>query len=160
MASEDIIMLSQKELIRLHIVQKILNKELRHKEASEALSLSERQIRRIVNRVKFEGNQGIVHKSRGKPSNRRIAPRLKNKIIECYRTKYSGFGPTFAAEKLFERDKIEVHHETLRQWLMESGDWKKVRKSRSHRQWRERKHHVGEMIQLFSPLYNMEKKSA
>ena len=148
MASEDIIMLSQKELIRLHIVQKILNKELRHKEASEALSLSERQIRRIVNRVKFEGNQGIVHKSRGKPSNRRIAPRLKNKIIECYRTKYSGFGPTFAAEKLFERDKIEVHHETLRQWLMESGDWKKVRKSRSHRQWRERKHHVGEMIQM------------
>ena len=48
MASEDIIMLSQKELIRLHIVQKILNKELKHKEASDILSLSERQIRRIV----------------------------------------------------------------------------------------------------------------
>ncbi len=61
MASEDIIMLSQKEFIRLHIVQKILNKELRHKEASEVLSLSQRQIRRIVSRVKFDGNRGIVH---------------------------------------------------------------------------------------------------
>jgi hypothetical protein len=148
MASEDIIMLSQKELIRLHIIQKILNKELRHKEASDILSLSERQIRRIVSRVKSEGDRGIVHKSRGKPSNRRIPRRIKDKVIECYRTKYSGFGPTFASEKLFERDKIKVHHETLRQWLMESGDWKKVRKSRSHRQWRERKHHVGEMIQM------------
>ena len=71
MASEGIIMLSQKELIRLHIVQKILNKELKHKDASDVLSLSERQIRRIVSRVKSEGDRGIVHKSRGKPSNRR-----------------------------------------------------------------------------------------
>ena len=78
MASEDIIMLSQKEFVRLHIVQKILNKELKHKEASEVLSLSERQIRRIVSRVKSEGDRGIVHKSRGKPSNRRSCVKLKN----------------------------------------------------------------------------------
>ncbi len=148
MASEDIIMLSQKELIRLHIVQKILNKELKHKDASDVLSLSERQIRRIVSRVKSEGDRGIVHKSRGKPSNRRSCAKLKNKAIECYRTKYSGFGPTFTSEKLLEREKIKVHHETLRKWLIESGDWKKVRKSGAHRQWRERKHHVGEMVQV------------
>ena len=51
MASKDIIMLSQKELIRLHIVHKILNKELKHTDASKILSLSERQIRRVVSRV-------------------------------------------------------------------------------------------------------------
>jgi len=140
MASKDIIMLSQQERTRLHIVHKILNKELKHKEASKLLSLSERQIRRVVSRVKVEGDQGIVHKSRGKPSNRRFPPKLKNKVIERYRTKYSGFGPTFAAEKLFEFEKIKVHQETLRKWLIESGDWKRVRKSRAHRQWRERKH--------------------
>lgn len=148
MASGDIIMLSQKELIRLHIVHKILNKELRHKDASKALSLSERQIRRVVSRVTLEWDNGIVHKSRGKPSNRRISQRLKNKVIECYRAKYSGFGHTFAAEKLFERDKINVHQETLRKWLIEAGDWKRVRKSRAHRQWRERRHHFGEMVQV------------
>jgi hypothetical protein len=148
MASQDIIMLSQKELIRLHIVHKIRNKELKHKEASKILSLSERQMRRVVSRVTIGGDQGIVHKSRGKPSNRRISLRLKNKVIECYKTKYSGFGPTFAAEKLFELEKIKVHQETLRKWLIEAGDWKRVRKSRTHRQWRERKHHFGEMVQM------------
>ncbi|MCP4267032.1 MAG: ISNCY family transposase [Candidatus Brocadiaceae bacterium] len=148
MASGDIIMLSQKELIRLHIVHKILNKELNHKDASKALSLSERQIRRIVSRVTLEGDHGIVHKSRGKSSNRRISQRIKNKVIERYRTRYSGFGPTFAAEKLFERDKIKVHQETLRKWLIEAGDWKRMRKSRAHRQWRERKPHIGEMVQV------------
>ncbi len=148
MASEGIIMLNQKELIRLHIVHKILNKELKHKEAAEILSLSERQIRRVVSRVTREGDQGIVHKSRGKPSNRRISQRLKNKVIERYRTKYGGFGPTFASEKLFERDKVRIHQETLRKWLIESGDWKRVRKSRAHRQWRERRPHFGEMVQV------------
>jgi len=80
-ASKDIIMLSQKELIKLHIVHKILNKELKHKEASKILLLSERQIRRVVSRVVIEGDQGIVHKSRGKPSNRRFSPKLKSKVL-------------------------------------------------------------------------------
>ncbi len=102
MASKDIIMLSQQERTRLHIVHKILNRELKHKEAAMMLAVSERQIRRIISRVRIEGDEGIVHKFRGKPSNRRISSKLKNKVIECYRAKYSGFGPTFAAEKLFE----------------------------------------------------------
>lgn len=154
MASRDIIMLSQQERTKLHIVHKILNKELKHKEASKILSLSERQIRRIVSRVRNEGDHGIVHKSRGKPSNRGFSPRLKNKVIRYYRAKYSGFGPTFAAEKLFERDKIKVHHETLRKWLIEAGDWKRVRKSRCHRQWRERKRHFGEIVQVDGSHHN------
>jgi hypothetical protein len=33
-------------------------------------------------------------------------------------------------------------------WLIEAGDWKKTRKRRAHRQWRERKHHYGEMVQI------------
>jgi transposase len=148
MASKDIIMLSQQELTRVHIVHKILNKELKHKEASKILSLSERHIRRIVGRVKDEGDQGIAHKSRGKPSNRRFPLKLKNKALKCYRRSYSDFGPTLASEKLFEREKIKVHQETLRNWLIEAGDWKRVRKTRSHRQWRERRHHFGEMVQV------------
>ena len=148
MASKDIIMLSQKDRTRLHIVHKVFNNELTHKEASKILSLSERQIRRIISRVRIEGDQGIVHKSRGKPSNRRFPSKLKGKVIKCYRAKYSDFGPTFAAEKLFEREKIVVHQETLRMWLIEAGDWKRVRKSRAHRQWRERRSHFGEMVQL------------
>ncbi len=147
MASRDIIMLSQQERTRLHIVHKILNKELKQKEA-KILSLSERQIRRIVSRVRIEGDQGIVHKSRGKPSNRGFPPKLKNKVIKHYRAKYSDFGPTFAAEKLFDREKIKIHQETLRKWLIEAGDWKRARKSRAHRQWRERRHHFGEMVQV------------
>lgn len=148
MAREDIIMARPKELRHLYVVRKVLDKEITQMEASEMLSLSSRQIRRIVKRVKLEGDQGVIHKSRGQPSNRRIPGEVREKVIHRYRSQYWDFGPTLASEKLRERDQVEVNGETLRLWLLESGDWKKRRKRRGHRRWRERKHHVGEMVQI------------
>ncbi|MCG2722610.1 MAG: ISNCY family transposase [Thermodesulfovibrionales bacterium] len=148
MAREDIIILRQKELRRLHVIHKVLQGELRYSTAAELASLSERQIRRILRRIQQEGDEGIRHKSRGRQSNRKIPLKLKDRIIGLYREKYQGFGPTLTAEKLFEMDGIPVSKETIRTFLIESGDWQKGRKHRKHRQWRQRKEHRGEMVQM------------
>ncbi len=148
MAGKDIIEMSQRELTRLHVIHKAIEGLLKQKEAAELLSLSNRQIRRLLKKAGEEGDVGIIHKSRGKPSNRRLPKKIKDKVIELYRQKYVGFGPLLASEKLLERDGITVNDETLRKWLIETGDWKKTRKGRKHRQWRPRKHHFGEMIQI------------
>jgi len=42
--------------------------------------------------------------------------------------KYLDFGPTFAAEKLYEMDGIRLSKETLRKWLVEVGLWSKKSK--------------------------------
>jgi transposase len=148
MAGEGIIMATQEELRRLHVIEKVLEGGIKQVEASEILSLSSRHIRRVVKRVKQEGHRGIVHRSRGRVSNRKIADQLKDKVIKLYRTTYKDFGPTLASEKLLEGDGVSISDETLRGWLMEAGDWKRVRKRRRHRQWRERKGHRGEMVQI------------
>jgi transposase len=148
MAGEDILMARPKELRYLHVIRKVLDKELKQREASEILCLSSRQIRRMVKRVRVEGDKGVIHKSRGRVSNRRISEGVRDKVIQLYRSEYSDFGPTLASEKLREREQVPVHDETLRRWLLESGDWKKRRKSRGHRRWRERKAHFGEMVQM------------
>jgi transposase-like protein len=148
MAGEDRVMVRQGELKRLHVIQKVLERVIKQGEAAEILSLSGRQIRRIVKRIRSEGDRGIVHQSRGRPSNRRTPDKVKNKVIRLYRAQYKDFGPTLASEKLLERDRIEISDETLRKWLLEAGDWKKRRKARGHRQWRERKSHTGEMLQM------------
>jgi len=148
MAGKDIIMVRQKELKRLHVIHKVIEGSLTEKEAARLLSLSERQVRRIVKRIGEEGDRGIVHKSRGRPSNRHLPSTLKERVIHLYRTTYTGFGPTFFVEKLTEAEGITVSDETARTWLMEEGEWKKHRKQKARHQWRERKHHYGEMIQL------------
>ena len=140
MAGEDMIMVRQRELKRLHVIQKVLEKVIKQVEAAEILWLSgtaDSKDRQAESGVK--GTEGSFTNREGRPSNRRIPDKIKDKIIRLYRAQYKDFGPTLASEKLQERDQLQVSDETLRLWLLESGDWKKRRKSRGHRRWRERK---------------------
>jgi len=146
MAGEDIIMVRQKELKRLHVIHKVLERTLTQRDAAGLVSLSERQIRRIAARIRKEGDAGIRHKSRGRPSKRKL--RFKEKIIQLYQSTYADFGPTLFTEKLEEREGVTVSRETVRTWLMQEGLWKKHRKRKVHRLWRERKEHCGEMLQM------------
>ena len=147
MAGGGIIMVNQKELRRIPVIHKVLEAKLKKAEAARLLGISRQQIIRIAKRVREEGDRGLVHRSRGRPSNRAYPDKLKEEVRGIYRDKYWDFGPTLASEKLFEIDKIKLSDETLRLWLLESGDWKKRRKGRKHRKWRERKAHCGEMLQ-------------
>lgn len=158
MAGEDIIMAHQGELKRLHVVQKVLERVLKQVEAAEMLSLSARQMGRIVKRIRIEGDKGIIHRSRGKPSNRRIPKKMRDKVMGLYRKQYEGFGPTLACEKLLERDRIKLSDETLRRWLLETGDWKRIRKGRRHRQWRERTLRNDFTVAHNHKLYQVEDK--
>jgi len=148
MAGKDIIIVRQKELRRLHVIRKVEEGVLTQGQAAEIIFLSERQIRRIVKRIREEGDGGISHRSRGRESNRKLPKKLKERVVALYRKKYEGFGPTLMAEKLEEIEGIAISDETVRTWLIEAGEWTKRRQRTIHRQWRERKHHHGEMIQI------------
>jgi len=147
MQERDTITMSQKELKRLNVIHKVIDEVLTQVKASEILGLSTRQVRRIEERVLEEGDKGIAHRSRGKPSPRSFPETIKDKAIKLCKTKYEGFGPTLASEKLFEINKINLSRETLRGWLKDEGMAYDTRKKRPHRNWRERKHHYGEMEQ-------------
>lgn len=147
MAREDIITMTQEELKRLHVVKKVLAKELKQIEAADKLGLSARQISRITKRVKEEGEKGIVHKSRGQISHNKTPDKVKNKVINIFKNKYKDFGPTLASEMFFENEKITLSDETLRNWLIKEGLWQRRRKRKKNRRWREPKHYYGEMIQ-------------
>ena len=144
---KDIVM-SQEDIKRLHVVQKVIEKGIKQVEAARILELSDRQIRRIIKRVKEQGSKGVKHSSIGMRSRNATDERQKEKIIGLYRSKYERFGPTLTCEKLLVKDKIRISRETLRQWLIGEGLWQKRRKGREHRQWRERKSYCGEMVQM------------
>ena len=145
---EDILTMSQKELKRLHIIRKAIDKRIKQREAAEVLGLSQRQIRRLVKRVREESDKGIIHRLRGTESHRAIAEAIKSKALALCRGIYAGFNPTFVSEKLFERNKIKIGRETLRQWFIAEGIAYEKRKARPHRRWRQRKAHCGEMVQM------------
>jgi transposase len=144
----DIFRMSIKEAKRLTVIERIVGKQLRQVEGARLLELSTRQIRRLTGRVRKEGAKGIIHRSRGRPSNRKTAPETRERVLDLCRDVYAGFGPTLASEKLSEREGIRINAETLRLWLNEARIPYEGRKKRPHRQWRERKRCCGEMVQV------------
>jgi transposase len=145
---KDMITMSRKETKRLHIIHQALDKRITQAKAAELVGLSSRQFRRMIKRVRAEGDESISHRSRGKASNRRLSQKFKDKVLKLYRNQYNGYGPTFVCEKLFDDHKIKLVDETLRLWLNQGNITYEKRKERKHRQWRERKHHFGEMVQM------------
>lgn len=143
------LLMSRKELERKGKFELVRSGVLTLREASELLGVSYRQAKRSYKRWKEQGDHGLVHRSRGKPSGRGIAIRTRKAIEKRCKERYlpMEMGPTLMAEKL-EEDGFHVDHETLRRWLLQEGLWKKRRKGVSHRSRRERRHRFGELLQL------------
>lgn len=148
MASGDIIM-SRKEAIRLELIISYETNRLSHEKAAKALGLSRRQTIRVRKRYRQYGASGLVSKKRGIPSNNRISENTKAKVLELINNKYQDFGPTFLREKLIENHNIVLSKETLRQIMIASGLWDtSVRKKVRIHQQRERRHRLGELVQI------------
>ena len=139
--------MTQNERDRLGMMVRVKNNELSLRKAAEVLGLSYRQSKRIWRRYRRQGDAGLVHRLRGKPSPRRKSPKLRAQVLARYRQQYPDFGPTLAAEHL-SREGLGVDHETLRRWLLAQGWWSVTRARQKHRQWRERKACFGERVQM------------
>ena len=147
--------MSAKELDRLKLMRDLERGKLTQKQAAKLLRMSERQIRRIVRRYKEEGTQGLVHRSRGRPSNRKVdAETHAEAIMLMNEEQFHDYGPTLLSEA-FEEDKgLRVSRETMRKWMTEEGRWKPRKAKVHHRQWRERKACFGEMVQMDTSIHD------
>jgi transposase len=142
------ISMSRRERHRLEAFARVRRGEITLVKASELLGLSYRQAKRSFGRYREEGDKGLVHRLRGRPSNRQANAKQKRRVLSLYEKKYSDYGPTLAAECLEAEDEVEVAVETLRQWLLSAGLWRKQRRRRPYRQRRARKEYFGELVQM------------
>jgi transposase len=141
------LVMSEKERRRLVELRQVAEGKESLRRAAERLGLSYRQGRRVYRRYRQEGEAGLVHRSRGRRSNRRRPDAFRDEVLTLYRHDYEGWGPTLAAEKLAQRGK-PIDHETLRRWLLEEGRWQKRRQRMQYRRCRPRRERWGELVQM------------
>jgi len=144
---KDRILMSQRERDVLKAMSLVLTGKRSRPEAAALIGRSVRQVRRILARLRGEGDGGVVHGLRGRPSNNRTDTAVRVRAVELCRRRYAGFGPTLAMEKLAEEEDIVVSIETVRGWMMSEGLWTRQRHRDKHRQRRERRACFGEMVQ-------------
>lgn len=141
--------MSIKETERIAVMDNLIAKRVKQKHAAKQLGISVRQVQRIVKVYKREGINGLVHKLRGRESNRIIPREKKDQISALIKLHYADFGPTLVHEKLTEIHRLVFSDETIRQIMTENNLWKpKKRKAEKIHPYRERRACVGEMVQL------------
>lgn len=132
-----------------HVIKQVLEKRLTGIAAAARLGMTDRQVRRVCCRVREEGSRGVLHKNKGRPSNRRLSDELLSQAMSTVHDEmWEGFKPTFAREKLLKFYGLRIGLETLRKTMIATGVWHGRRRGARHRAWRERRACIGMMVQL------------
>jgi transposase len=113
------------------------------------IGVSVRQVKRMFKAYRDQGAAGLVSQRRGQVSNNRLNEATRVQALDLLGSKYRGFGPTLACEKLVEVEGIKISDESVRKMMMVAGLWKarRVRKIVTH-QMRERRPCLGELVQI------------
>jgi len=141
--------MTQAERDRLVALKKAKKKLITQKQAAEEIGVTERQVRRLLRKLRRKGDQAVIHELRGRASNRKLSAEVEQRAITVLSDPvYRGFGPTLAAEYLHKRHQITVSKETLRQWMAKAGLWRAGHRRvvEVHR-WRPRRSRCGELVQ-------------
>jgi hypothetical protein len=151
--NQDRTSMSQAERDRLKVLQSVLDGLRPQAEAARLLKLTPRHLRRLLGKLRQDGDTALVHGLRGRPSNHACDPELKATVLAAYQARYADFGPTFACEKL-AKEGLEVSAETLRRWLLAAGLWQRRRRREPHRSRRARRACFGELVQIDASVHD------
>jgi hypothetical protein len=140
---------SYEELDRVGVIERVIERRLTQREAARMLGLTSRQVRRLRRAYERDGPGGLASKQRSRPSNRRLPCKLRREALAIVRSRYEGFGPTLAHEKLTEWHGLRLSVETLRHWMSKDGLWiPRARRAPRIQQPRRRRPCRGELVQI------------
>jgi len=148
-------LLNPKGRKRLKVLHQAETRRMTQREAAAELGLSSRWVRKLLARLRAEGDGGILHRLRGRSSNRKLGEPTRRRALELIGAHYADYGPTLAAETLAAEHGITVSRESLRGWMREAGMWKpkKARVQKIHL-WRQRRSRRGELAQWDTSVHD------
>jgi transposase len=143
------IAMNQEERDWLEWLKRVQDGVVTQRQAAAKMDVSDRWVRKLLVRMKTDGDAVVVHGLRGRSSNRRIDAQTQVRVVELLRQpEWYDFGPTFASQQLAKRHGIDVSKETVRGWMVAAGLWKaQPRKLGEKHFWRPRRSGYGELVQ-------------
>jgi biotin operon repressor len=148
--------MTQAERDRLVALKKAKKKLITQQQAAEEIGVTERQVRRLLRKLRRKGDRAVIHELRGRASNRKLPGEMEQRAMTVLSDPvYRGFGPTLAAEYLHKRHQITASKETVRQWMVKGELWHAGRRRVVEvHQWRLRRSRCGELVQWDTSVHD------
>lgn len=114
-------MITSKESQKAYIIQRVIENKITSQKAAGLLNLSLRHMRRLVSNVKKQGEEALVHKSRGKKAHNSIAVNIQKKIVYLYMHQYQKLSLICLTQRLNKDHDINISKESVRKILLSHG---------------------------------------
>src|ERR1022692_4577828 len=125
MAEQGDLLMTQRDRDRLVVLKKAQKKLIGQGQAGSDLGITARQVRRLLQQLKRDGDRAVIHKLRGRNSNRKTDVKIREEAVGILsQDVYRDFGPTLASEYLADKHGIHIGREALRQVMISSGLWR------------------------------------
>lgn len=139
--------LSQAQLQRIKVIEKVVEGYLKAGQAAELLNLSRRQVRRLKKRYSAQGGEWVQHGNQGRRPANRIADGVRQQVLELARCQYGGFNDTHLQEKLVGQEGLRLSRASLQRILRQAGlTSPQKRRPPRYRSRRERRAQEGAML--------------
>ena len=142
-------LLTKEEKNRLEIIQAVIEGKLDVDAAATLLSLSVRQVYRLIARAHEGSITSILHANKGRVASNSIPDQLWSRILSLVKQRYQGINDRHLQEILKRDHSIGVGRESLRKCLrLEGFAPRRKRRKKKYRARRERKAAFGCMLQI------------
>lgn len=141
------LIVSQRELHRIHVVRLTLEGRESVERGAEFLGISTRQMKRLRQKMRERGAEGLLHGNRGRRPWNRTTKEVVKRVLGLAQGRYKGLNDTHLREKLKEKEGVKLSRSTVRALLRQAGV-AAVRKHRAKRHYkrRERKAQEGALV--------------
>ena len=113
--------MSRKEVIRPGLLRALATGQVTTPQVARALRVTVRHVYRLQQRFAAGGAAGLVHRGRGRPSARRLAPAVRERVAALMGTVYDGLNDCHLTEKLHEVEGLRLCRESVRRIRQQLG---------------------------------------
>lgn len=113
--------LAENELKRLKVLERVASGAMNFQEGAQNLGITIRQLRRLRQRYKEEGAEGLIHGNRGRKPPHALSKEIKSQVVMLFEEKYSDSNYSHCAELLEEHDGIKLSRRSVARVLRDSG---------------------------------------
>jgi len=130
------------------VILRAVSKQLTFWQAAQILRYSPRHLRRVLQRYRRYGFDGLLDRRKGRPSAKRMPWTVAEQVLHLYREKYFDFSVRHFHEKLREEHGIAYGYTCIKLLLQGAGLVSKARQRGPHRRQRERRPMAGMLLHI------------
>src|SRR5467141_113139 len=130
------------------VILRALSKQITFWQAAHIARISPRHLRRLYERYRRFGFDGLYDRRKGRPSAKRVPWAVVTQVLCLYREKYFDFSVRHFHEKLREQHSVDYSYTCIKRLLQEAGLVIRTRKRGPHRRKRERRPMTGMLLHI------------